>query len=53
MRGSSHEEMVLLGVWSLILPLLIRVKQWVVVWATTVFASACVALLSRGRLCAY
>ncbi len=39
MHGSSHEGM-LLSVRSLMLPALIRVKQWVVGWASSsVFAS--------------
>ena len=39
--------MVLSGVRSLMLPALIRVKQHVVGWASSVFASVCVALVCR------
>ena len=35
----------LCGVQSLMLPALIRVKQRVVGWASSVFASACIGLL--------
>ena len=45
MHGSSHEGMVLSSLRSLILRALIRVKQRVVGWASSVFASACIALL--------
>jgi hypothetical protein len=44
-HGRSHEGMVLSYLQSLILLVLIRVKQWVVGWASSVFASACLALL--------
>ena len=40
-HGSRHENMVLSGVRSLMLPTLIRVEQHVVGWASTVFANAC------------
>ena len=33
------------SVWSLMLPVLIRVKQWIVVWASSAFTGACIALL--------
>ena len=45
MHGSSHEGMVLSHLQSLMLPTLIKVKQWVVWWTSSVFASACIALL--------
>ena len=45
MHGSSHEGMVLSAVWSLMLLALIRIKQWVVGWASSVFANACILLL--------
>jgi hypothetical protein len=43
-HGSSHKGVVLSGVHSLMLLVLIRVKQHVVGWASSVFASACTAL---------
>ena len=45
MDGGSHEGMLLSSVQSLVLPTVIREKQRVVGWASSVFASACVALL--------
>ena len=45
MHGSSHEGMVLSGVRSLMLPTSIRVKQQVVGWASSVFATMHIALL--------
>jgi hypothetical protein len=45
MHGSDHDGMVLLGVWSFILPVLICVKQFVVGMAFSVLASTCIALL--------
>ena len=50
MHGSVDEGMVLSGVRSLMLPALIRGKQQVVMWAGSVFASACIALLCRFPL---
>ena len=47
MHESSHEGMALLGVQSLMLPTMIKIKQWVVRWASHVFANACTALLCR------
>ena len=47
MNGSSHEGMVLSGVQPLMLPALIRVKQRVVGWASSVFANVCIALLCQ------
>ena len=35
------------SVWSLMLPALIRVNEWVVGWASSVFASVCTTLLCR------
>ena len=45
MHGSNHEDMVLLGLRSLMLPTLISVMQRVVGQASNVFASACATLL--------
>ena len=46
MHGKSHEDIVLLGVQSLILLSLIRVKQRVMGWASSVFANVCAAYVS-------
>ena len=45
MHESNHEGMVLSGVRSIMLLTLIGVKQWVVGWASSAFASACTTLL--------
>ena len=47
MHGSSHEGVVLYGMWSFKLLALIMVKQRVVEWASSVFASVCIALLCQ------
>ena len=47
MHESTHKDMVLSGVQSLMLLALIRVKQRVVKWVNSVFASVCIALLCR------
>ena len=47
MHESSHEGMVLLGVQSLMVSALIRVKQRTVGWASSVFTNACTTLLCR------
>ena len=48
MHGSNHEGMVLSGVRSLMLPVLIRVKQQVMGWTSSVFASKCIFFIVSG-----
>ena len=47
MHGNSHEGMALSSLWSLMLPMLIKVKQQNVGWASSVFVNVCIALLCR------
>lgn len=46
-HGSNHEGRLFFGIWSLVFPVLMSVKDLVVGWASyvLVFASGCVALL--------